>query len=291
MAVGVVFPQTEIGIDPDVIREFARTAEDRGFDHLLAYDHVLGVDPDAHPDWEGAYDYRDTFHEPLTLFSHLAAVTDDLEFVTGVLVLPQRQTPLVAKQATQVDVLSGGRIRLGVANGWNDLEFAGMGREFDTRARRIEEQIEVLRRLWTEEAVEFDGEFHTLPSAGIDPRPVQRPIPVWLGGMADPVLRRVARTADGWLPEGESAGRAEPALDRLREFAREADRDPETIGIHGRLRVEPGDAEGWVEGAREWADLGADYVAVNPMYSGLAGEDHVAFLDDLADALDDAGLL
>lgn len=284
--VGVVFPQTEIGTDPGVMREYARTAERAGFDHLLAYEHVLGVDPGANPEWEGSFDYRDPFHEPLTLFSHLAAPTDSIEFVTGVLVLPQRRTALVAKQAAQLDVLSEGRLRLGVANGWNEPEFVGMGADFDSRARRIEEQIDVVRRLWTEETVEFDGEYHTLPGVGINPRPVQPRLPVWLGGMAPPVIDRVARLAEGWIPELEPGDRAATYFDRLRSRARAHDRDPGEIGIQARLKLSPESPQQWAEGVEAWAELGAEYVAINPLYNGLEGPEHVEFLERVADALE-----
>lgn len=289
--VGVVFPQTEIGRDPDVVTGYVETVDGLGYDHLLAYEHVLGVDPAANPGWEGSFDLSDPFHEPLTLFSACAPTTEDLTFVTGILVLPQRRTALVAKQAAQLDRLASGRLRLGVANGWNELEYVALGADFGTRARRIEEQIEVLRRLWTERSVEFDGEFHELPGVGINPPPVQRPVPVWLGGMADPVLRRVARTGDGWIPELEPGERARTYIDRLREYAVDAGRDPESVGIQARLRVSPGSPEEWVDGVEAWAEMGAEYVALNPLYEGLDGVEHERFVAEVADELGDAGLL
>ena len=200
MEIGTVFPQLEIGDDPETVGDYARRIEDAGFEHLLSYDHVLGVDP-AWDDWEGPYDNADTFHEPLTTFSYLAGVTDSLEFVTGILILPQRQTALVAKQAAQVDRFADGRFRLGVGVGWNPHEYVALGEEFGERGRRIEEQVEVLRALWTESVVDVEGEYHRIEELGINPRPVQQPIPVWMGGMADPVKRRVGRLADGWLPQ------------------------------------------------------------------------------------------
>lgn len=290
MDVGLVFPQLEIGTDPELVEGYALTAEGHGFDHLLAYDHVLGVVPRA--GWEGSYDYRDPFHEPLTLFSGLATVTERLEFVTGVLVLPQRQTPLVAKQAAQVDLLSDGRLRMGAGVGWNEPEFEAMGADFSTRGRKIEEQIDLLRDLWTERVVEFEGEFHEMDGAGINPLPVQRPIPLWLGGAADPVLDRIARKGDGWLPPAGSPDSHEERFERLWEFAERHDRDPDDIGIHARVTVDPeGEPGEWIDAVAAWEDFGADYLAVDVMGRGLEPEGHVAFLADLEEALSGSGIL
>ncbi len=185
MRTGVVFPQTEIGADRGAVRAYAQRVEELGFDHLLAYDHVLGADPSAHPDWSGPYTHRDTFHEPFVLFGFLAGICS-LELVTGVIVLPQRQTALVAKQAAEVDLLTGGRLRLGIGIGWNAVEYEALGEDFRTRGRRIEEQIEVLRALWTEPVVNIRGEAHQVTGAGIAPLPLQRPIPIWLGAQSAP---------------------------------------------------------------------------------------------------------
>ncbi|MFB6136192.1 MAG: LLM class F420-dependent oxidoreductase [Halobacteriaceae archaeon] len=283
MRVGVVFPQTEIGPDPEVVREYAETAEARGYDHLLAYDHVLGADPEGEA-WSGGYDLDDQFHEPLTLFSHLAAVTDDLALVTGILVLPQRQTALVAKQTAEVDVLSAGRLRLGVGVGWNEAEYEALGEAFSERGRRIESQIPLLRDLWTEESVSREDEFHTLRGVGLNPRPVQRPIPVWMGGTADVVLRRAARLADGWLPQADPGPELDDQLARLREYAREAGRDPDELTVVGRMNLAGGD---WVERVRTWRDLGVDYLSVDTMDAGVEApsghaETLAAFADELA---------
>lgn len=289
MEIGVVFPQTEVGTDPELLRDYARRAESLGFDHLLAYDHVLGVDPDR-PDWEGSYDYEDQFHEPLTLFSHLAGVTTDLSFVTGVLVLPQRGTPLVAKQAAQVDRFSDGQFRLGIGVGWNEPEYEGMGRDFSTRGRRVEEQITVLRRLWTDELVEFEGEFHSIPRAGINPLPVRRPIPVWIGGAADPVLERIGRRGDGWLPPSRHPRELDEKLAAIDRYAERAGRDPEAVGVHGRVTVERTEAD-WAPVVDAWADRDADYVSINHLYRGYGPEDHLESLTATAERLIDAGYL
>jgi probable F420-dependent oxidoreductase len=191
MHIGVVFPQTEIGNDPGAIREYAQAVEDLGYHHLLVYDHVLGASPVNRPGWRG-YTSETPFHEPFVLFSYLAGLTQQLELVTGVLILPQRQTALVAKQAAEVDVLSGGRLRLGIGLGWNQVEFEALNEHFRTRGARIEEQVDVLRALWTQPVVTVHGRWHQIEEAGINPLPIQRPLSVWFGGHADPILTRLS---------------------------------------------------------------------------------------------------
>ena len=192
MNIGVVFPQVEIGNDPAAIRDYAQAVEAMGYTHILAFDHVLGANPPSHPGLKGPYTYKHPFHEPFVLFGFLAAVTTRVELVTGIIILPQRQTALVAKQTACVDVLSGGRLRLGVAVGWNFVEYEALGEDFKNRGQRIEEQIEILRALWTKELVTVEGRWHRVTDAGINPPPVQRPIPIWMGGESDPVVRRAA---------------------------------------------------------------------------------------------------
>ena len=208
MQLGAIFPQTEIGVDPAGVRDFAQAAEDLGYEHLLVFDHVLGADASKRESWERPYSSVDTFHEPFVLFGYLGAITQKLEFVTGVLILSQRQTVLVAKQAAEVDVLTGGRLRLGIGVGWNDVEYEGLGENFGNRGRRSAEQIEVMRLLWTQEVVDFHGRYHDITHAGINPLPVQRPIPVWFGGGAPQVVRRIGRTGDGWFPSSSPTERA-----------------------------------------------------------------------------------
>src|SRR5918993_2963294 len=200
MQIGVVFPQTEIGADVTAVRRYATRVEQLGFAHLLAYDHVLGADPEVHAPWRGPYDLHTTFHEPFVLFGYLAAATT-LELVTGVIILPQRQTALVAKQAAEVDLLTDGRFRLGVGIGWNAVEYEALGESFDDRGRRMSEQIPLLRRLLTERVVTHAGEFDHITGAGLAPLPLQRPIPVWIGGQSAPAYRRIGRLADGWVPQ------------------------------------------------------------------------------------------
>jgi probable F420-dependent oxidoreductase len=285
MRVGVTFPQSEIGTDPNVIRDYARAAEDLGYEHLLAYDHVLGADPSNREDWRG-YTHETMFHEPLTLFCYLAAITRRLEFVSGVIVLPQRQSALVAKQAAEVDVLSNGRLRLGVGIGWNAVEYEALGEEFGTRGARIEEQIELMRLLWTREVVSYEGKYHRIDEAGINPLPVQRPIPVRMGARADVGLRRTARVADGWFPLGPPDERMQEAVKRLRGYVEEAGREPGSVGIEARLDVGRVPPEEWIEQTEAWLSLGATHISVNTMNAGLRSpEEHVETIGRYKEAL------
>ena len=285
MQVGVTFPQSEIGTDPEVIRDYAQAAEDLGYEHLLAYDHVLGADPSNREAWRG-YTHKTMFHEPLTLFGYLAAITQRLEFVSGVIVLPQRQCALVAKQAAEVDVLSNGRLRLGVGIGWNEVEYEALGEDFHTRGARIEEQIEVMRLLWTREVVSYEGNYHRIDEAGINPLPVQRPIPVWMGARADVGLRRTARVADGWMPQGPPDDGMREALRRLRGYVEEAGREPESVGIEARLDIGKVPPEEWIAQTEAWRTLGATHLSVNTMNAGLGSpQEHVETIARYKEAL------
>jgi probable F420-dependent oxidoreductase len=285
MQVGVTFPQTEIGADPKAIRDYAQAAEGLGYEHLLAYDHVLGADPSNRERWR-RYTHKTMFHEPLTLFCYLAAITQSLEFVSGVIVLPQRQSALVAKQAAEVDVLSGGRLRLGVGIGWNAVEYEALGEDFSTRGARIEEQIELMRLLWTREVVSFGGEYHRIDEAGINPLPVQRPIPVWMGARAEVGLRRTARMADGWFPLGPLDERMREAVKRLHGYVEEAGRDPASVGIEARLDVGRVPQEEWIAQTEAWRSLGATHISVNTMNAGLnSPQEHVETIGRYKEAL------
>lgn len=235
MKFGVVFPQNEIGADPDTIVRFATTAEELGFHHLLAYEHVLGAGIANRPDWKGPYTSKDAFHEVFVLFGYLAGFTRKIELVTGIVILPQRQTALVAKQAASLDVLCRGRLRLGVGIGWNPVEYEALGENFADRGRRMEEQVDVMRKLWAHETITYKGRWHTVTDAGLNPLPIKRAIPVWLGGMAPQVIERVGRFADGWFPFDNPE--LENQVAQVRAHARAAGRDPATIGIEGRLLV------------------------------------------------------
>jgi probable F420-dependent oxidoreductase len=293
MQLGVVFPQTEIGTDPAAIRDYAQAVEQAGYHHLLVYDHVLGALPERFAGgnlrFRPPYTHESTFHEPMVLFGYLAAVTRRLELVTGILILPQRQTALVAKQAAEVDVLTGGRLRLGVGIGWNFTEYEALNEDFHTRGRRIEEQIAVLRRLWTEPVVTFTGHWHHLDRVGINPLPVQRPIPIWMGGMAEPVLKRVARLADGWFPQFSPSEEARATVARLHGYIRAAGRDPAAVGIEGRMSVTRGSPEEWVERAEAWRALGATHLSVNTMGGGFTSpQQHIDAVLRFKEAMDAA---
>ncbi len=269
---GVVLPQAEIDTtDPLVVRDFAVRMEHAGFDHLLAFEHVLGADSTQRPGWDGYYNHESPFLEPFALFSYLAGFTS-IELVTDVLVLPQRQTALVAKQAATVDILLGGKLRLGVAIGWNDVEYHALGVSFRTRARRMEEQVPLLRRLWTEQSVTHKGEFDTIDRAGIAPLPLQRPIPLWIGcGDAPSALERVGRLADGWIPHPAlgDGDRVAAAWAAVRAAAERAGRDPDSLGLQGQVRRREQPGAG-VRSLLRWKEHGATHVSLNTLENGLA---------------------
>lgn len=285
MRIGVTFPQTEFGQDPAAIRDYAQTAETLGYRHVLVYEHVLGANPDYYAPWKGPYDYETTFHEPFGMFSFMAAVTERLEFVTGILILPQRQTALVAKQAASLDVLSNGRFRLGVGVGWNKVEYEALGQNFHTRGRRIEEQIELLRLLWTERLVTFRGEWDTVVEAGLKPMPVQQPIPIWIGGHADAVLRRIGRMGDGWFPNYRSAEMAGPSLEKLDQYLAENGRSRSEIGLEPRLYYADG-PDIWLERMEGWCRAGATHITINTMGAGLkTAEAHIQAIQHFAEVV------
>lgn len=281
MQIGVVFPQTEIGTDPGGIREYGQAVERMGFSHILAYEHVIGANRASRPDWgRRPYDLDSMFHEPFVLFGFIAAATSTIGLVTGIVILPQRQTVLVAKQAATLDVLSNGRLRLGIGIGWNDVEYTALGMNFHDRGRRSLEQVEVMRALWTNRAVTIDKRWHKIPDAGLWPLPVQRPIPVWFGGMADQVLDRVARIGDGWLPQFEPGDAARASLAKLHELARKYGRNPDGIQIEGRMSLKLGEESTWESKRKDWEDLGANYLSLNTMGDGLKGaEQHLRRLE------------
>jgi probable F420-dependent oxidoreductase len=282
MQIGVVFPQTEIGGDAGAARAYAIRVEELGFRHILAYDHVLGADPAVHQGWAGPYDVRTTFHEPFVLFGYLAAITA-LELVTGIIILPQRQTALVAKQAAEVDLLTGGKFRLGVGIGWNPVEYEALGRNFHDRGRRMGEQIELMRRLWTEPSVTHEGGSERITGAGLAPLPIQRPIPIWIGGSSEPAYRRAGRLADGWFPQVPPGPRLDEARAIVDAAAKEAGRDPSTLGMEGRVTV----GEKLVDQVGRWRDAGATHLSINTMGVGLGSVDE--HLDELASAIEAVG--
>lgn len=271
MQIGVTFPQTEIGADPVVIRDYAQAVEGMGYSHIVVFDHVLGADPRNRPGWTG-YTHRQMFHEPFVLFGYLAALTE-LEMVPAVIILPQRQTALVAKQAAEVDVLTNGKLRLGVGVGWNPVEYEALGMDFHKRGRMVEEQIEVMRLLWSQEVISYQGKYHTITEAGLNPLPLRRSIPVWLGGRADTLLQRVARIADGWFPQGKPDDAMREVVDRLRSYIIEAGREPAAVGIEARVNASDGDTDEWVRQTEGWRDLGATHISINTMNAGFTSPD------------------
>ena len=300
MKIGAVFPQTDIGDDAGAIREWTLAVEAMGFDHVDAYDHVIGANTASRPDWNGAYDIDSQFYEPFTLLSYMAGISRKLSFMTGVFILPQRQTVLFAKQAACLDRLCDGRLRLGVGTGWNAVEYEALGVEFALRGAIFDDQIEVLRALWSNRAVTIDTAFHKITDAGINPLPVQRPIPLWLGGGGggaihltsksnDKVLRRIARLADGWLPLCPPNDDGAALVARMHGFAREYGRDPGEIGIQAGLRGLRAGADGWADHALRWKKLGATHMFINTMQDGLTGaEQHIRRLEEVLSTVSSA---
>jgi probable F420-dependent oxidoreductase len=268
MKLGVVFPQTEFGNDPAAIKAYAQTAESLGYTHILAYDHVLGANPDRPGGWPGPYTYQHPFHDPFVLFSFMAAVTEQIEFVTGILILPQRETAVVAKQVATLDLLSNGRFRFGIGIGWNKVEYVALNQDFHTRGRRLDEQLEVLQQLWGEPLVTCHGNWHTIPDAGLNPRP-QRPIPLWFGGHADVVLQRVARLGDGWLPNFPQAAAAQRSLAKLDQYLAENGRSRADIGLEPRLHYGQGNPDEWQTTIDGWQAAGATHMSFNTMSCGF----------------------
>ena len=298
MQIGAIFPQTEIGSDPGAIREYAQAAEELGYSHLFIADHVLGASSDHHSHVaDGYYTHRSIIHESFTTMGYLAAVTERIGLTTGILILPQRATALVAKQAAAVDVLSNGRLRLGIGVGWNHVEYEALNQNFRDRGRRSEEQIALMRELWTKEVVDFRGRWHRVDNAGINPLPVQRPIPVWLGAGSsasplppEPVLRRIATISDGWFPNFEPQEPGRQAIATLREYVRAGGRQESDVGIEGRIRIDSKQPEDWVDEARGWQELGASGITVEARRGGLEGvEQHIDAIVRFREALADFG--
>jgi probable F420-dependent oxidoreductase len=284
--IGVVYPQTELAGDPDAVRRIGRAVEELGFDHLLAYDHVLGaVHADRAPQLTGPYTEHDPFHDPFVMFAHLAAITERIEFATGILILPQRQTALVARQAADVDLLSGGRLRLGVGVGWNYVEYEALGQDFATRGARQEEQIQLLRRLFTEPVVDFSGCFDRVDRAALVPRPT-RSIPIWLGGSSEAAFDRAARLADGFIFFGRDIDGAIDAWNAMGDRLRRHDRSLEDFGADLVAVPKDGGIGQLMEEMDAWRRAGGTHVSVATMGLGLRSEQgHAEYLATVADAL------
>ena len=290
--VGVVFPQTEIEADAKVIGHYAQAVEGMGYSHLVAYDHVLGAGLATRPDFKGFYTYKDSFHEPLTLFSYLAGLTKKLTFMSGVVVLPQRQTALFAKQAANVDIFCGGRLRIGVGVGWNDIEYEALGMPFAGRGARMDDQIRVLRRLWTEPTITEDGPFHKITDAGLNPLPIQRPIPIWVGGFSEAAVNRAARLGDGWFP-AFNTNEAEKGMAMFDAALKKAGRTRSQVQIENNVLVGQrgnlpdwggdGTADSAARDAEVWRNVGADGMSFDTTYMGFKSADqHLEMLRRIA---------
>ena len=296
MKIGITLPLVDIGGGPATVRDFAQAAEGLGYQHLGAPDHVLGANIANRPDWGNRNTSKDLFHDPFVMFGFLAACTKSIGFSTQVLILAQRQTALVAKQAACLDVLSGGRFRLGVGVGWNPVEFVGLNENFKDRGKRSEEQVEVMKALWAAPHVTFKGQWHTIDDAGINPLPGARTVPVWFGGHEDVTLRRIAKWGDGWImlahPRGDVAN-AEFA--KLRGYVKEAGRDPSSVGLEVWVSTGEGGPDDWRRDFQGWKAAGVTHITVNSTYArgphkriaGRTMADHMAAMRDYMGAVKD----
>ncbi|HIF71891.1 MAG TPA: LLM class F420-dependent oxidoreductase [Dehalococcoidia bacterium] len=288
MDIGIVFPQMEISADRGGVKAFGQAAESLGFTHISSFDHVIGANLENRPDWKMMnYTLASEFQEPLVLFGFLSGVTESLGFSTSIMILPQRQTVLVAKQAATVDILCEGRFRLGIGTGWNEIEYESLNEDFKSRGKRSEEQIEVMRALWSNKPVDYKGEWHSIPDAGIAPLPIQQPIPVWLGGGAtNVVLRRIARISDGWMPQWQPNDESLAELERVHGMARDFGRNPSDIGLDGRLPLRAENSDAWAEGSAAWEAAGATHMSIVTMNDGLKGADaHIRRLEEFRSAV------
>ncbi len=286
MKIGILFPQLESSNDPSFLRDFAQTASEAGFSFVSAYEHVLGANPKSPEDWEKPATYKSSFLEPFSLFSFMAGAAPDLGFLTRILILPQRQTVLVAKQAATLDILCHGNFRLGVGIGWNPSEYVSLNQDYPSRSQRLEEQVIVLRELWTQPLVDYQGRWHTIPDAGINPLPIQRPIPIWFGGHSEKTLRRVAAMGDGWLPNDLPFEETRRAIGHLQDYLQEAGRDPASIGIEPRLPYGSGDPDQLNQALLDWEKAGATHVSLDIMGGNLqTPEAHLAALRNFSNAV------
>ena len=261
MEIGAVFPHNEIGTDPQAIKDYAQGVEELGVTHLLIYDHVLGADRDRPGGFEGPYDKDVAFHEPFTTFAFIAAVTKNLDMITTVMILPQRQTVLVAKQAAELAILSNNRFKLGIGVGWNAVEYTGLNENFKNRGKRQEEQVELMRLLWDSEVLEYKGDYHHIDKASINPRP-SKSVPIWFGGGAPQLIERCADLGDGWIPLMGPNEAARKTLAAIKEKRESKGLDWDNFGVQAQAQYAGGDAERWNKHAEKWRDLGASHLAI-----------------------------
>ncbi len=289
MKIGIIYPQTELKGDPIAVRRIGLAVEELGYDHLLTYDHVLGATHDREPKLTGPYTEQTPFHDPFVMFAYLAGLTKRIEFITGILILPQRQTVLVARQAADLDLLSGERFRLGVGIGWNYVEYDALGEDFHVRGKRVNEQIELLRLLWSEPLVSFAGKFDRVDRAALNPRP-RRVIPIWLSGFADVALRRAAAIGDGFIFADGAADAFEQAA-TLRNYLKEAGRPVEQFGLHINM-IRAKSPQAVVETVARWRDMGGTHASVVTMGQNFTATDqHIDYAKRVADALRTASIL
>ena len=252
------------------------------FDYILAFDHVLGADVSNRPNWVGPYTQQHSFLEPFVLFAYMAAITSTIELATGIIILPQRQTALAAKQAATLDVLSNGRLRLGIGIGWNSVEYEALGEDFSNRGIRSEEQVDVMRALWTNQTISYDGHWHKITSAGINPLPIQKPIPIWFGGKSEKVLERIGRIGDGWIASGLNGPNEESSsiFNRIHEYTKNAGREPEDVGLETWLSAKQGPLELLADQALEWQGVGATHIGLTTMGAGYSNiKEHIQALE------------
>jgi probable F420-dependent oxidoreductase len=298
MRLGVMMPFTDIGGEPATVREYARATEAQGYTNLGLADHVLGVNVASRPDWGDRNTSADLFHDPFVCFGYLAGLCrETTEFSTQVLILAQRQAVLVAKQAASLDLLCGGRFRLGVGIGWNPVEFVGLNENFANRGRRSAEQVAVMQKLWADPHVSYKGRWHEIQDAGINPLPVHRRIPVWFGGHVDQTLERIAKLGDGWIMNAYEPGPAvEAELAKLRRLTREAGRDPAAIGLEIWMSGGRGDPASWRDEVAYWKTQGATHITLTNTFgrrhhkriAGRTLRDHLAAQERFANAVGDA---
>ncbi len=297
MQIGASLPIGDIGPDPAAIRDYGQAVEGLGFDYVITGDHVMGANP-AKPKPEGVRvgTNEHPVHDPFVVLSFLAGCTTRLGFATGILILPQRQTVLVAKQAAGLDRLCGGRFRLGVGVGWNEIEYEGLNEDFHNRGRRSEEQVEVMRALWAQPHVKFRGRYHNIDDSGINPRPASGRVPVWWGGHADAILQRIARIGDGWMPLAYSAGdKALAKFEQLRAWTKQAGRDPAAVGLEVWMSLGAGTQDDWRRDFLFWKNAGVSHVGAHTTYAagrhrrieGRTVADHVAAVRSFIEAVKD----
>lgn len=285
MQIGAVFPHNEIGTDPGAIKAYAQGVEAMGITHLLIYDHVLGADPDREGGFRGPYDKDVAFHEPFTTFAFIAGVTDKIDLITTVMILPQRQTVLAAKQAAEVALLSNNRFKLGIGVGWNELEYVGLNETFNNRGRRQEEQVDVMRKLWSEDSLDYTGEYHRIDKASINPRP-SKTIPIWFGGSAPALLDRVARLGDGWIPLMGANDKAKACIDTIKQTRKAAGLSFDNFGIQAQAQYAGGSPARWRKHAEAWREMGCTHLAIATHNAGPTTVDgHLARIGEYQQAL------